>query len=306
MADLSDRRVLVTGGAGFIGSHLAAHLSQSNDVRVLDSLAKGSRDAVPADATLLEGDVRNTEAVADAVSDVDVVFHQAAQVSVAASVEAPVPSHETNVAGTLAVLEAARTHDVRVVFASSAALYGHPQSLPVDETHPASPTSPYGLDKLTGDHYTRLYADLYGLETVALRYFNAYGPGQTGGDYAGVITVFLNQALAGEPLTVEGDGDQTRDFIFVTDLVQANVLAATTQETGIAFNVGTGESVSILELAEIVREVTDADSEIVHGPPREGDIDHSRADISRAREVLGFEPTVDLRDGLQRTVAARE
>jgi UDP-glucose 4-epimerase len=200
------------------------------------------------------------------------------------------------------VLEAARKTDTRVVLASSAAIYGHPESTPIDEAHPLDPTSPYGLDKLTADQYTRLYNDLYGLDTVSLRYFNVYGPGQTGGDYAGVITVFIEQALNDDPITVHGDGDQTRDFVFIEDIVQANLLAAKTEHVGAAYNIGTGESITIRELAELIRDITNSDSEIVHTEPRDGDIEHSKADISKATEQLDFEPTVSLREGLKRTI----
>ncbi|WP_119821853.1 NAD-dependent epimerase/dehydratase family protein [Halalkaliarchaeum desulfuricum] len=216
--------------------------------------------------------------------------------------ETPHESHTINATGTLNVLDAAREHDVRVVVASSAAIYGHPEDTPIDESHPKEPTSPYGLDKLTADHYTRLYHDLYDLDTVALRYFNVYGPGQTGGDYAGVVSVFIEQALAGDDITVHGEGDQTRDFVFVEDVVRANLAAARTDHVGEAYNVGTGESVSIRELAELIQDLTDTDSDIVHTDPREGDIDHSRADISTARAKLDFEPTVSLREGLERTI----
>ena len=290
--------LLVTGGAGFIGGRLVDALTRDHDVRVLD---RAIPDHLPTDVTFIRGDVRDEATVAAATDGVDVVFHQAALVSVAQSVDRPRESHDHNVAGTLTVLDAARTHDARVVLASSAAIYGHPESQPIDESEQTTPTSPYGLEKLAVDHYARLYHELYGLETVALRYFNVYGPGQTGGDYAGVISVFLAQALAGEPITVHGDGEQTRDFVFVDDVVQANRLAATTDAVGEAFNVGTGETTTIRELADLVREYTDTESTIVHTEPREGDIRHSQADVSKARELLGYEPTVSFTDGLERT-----
>ena len=242
--------------------------------------------------------IHHEQTVREAMAGVDLVYHQAASVSVSRSVEQPQESHETNVSGTLTILEPARREDARVVFASSAAIYGDPDSLPIAEEHPTSPQSPYGLEKLTGDRYLRLYNELYGLETVPLRYFNVYGPRQTGGDYAGVITVFRNQAQAGEALTVHGDGTQTRDFVHVADIVQANLRAGTTDVVGVPFNIGTGECVSIRELAETVREVADRSVEIVHQEPREGDIEESEADISRARETLGYKPTRSLQAGL--------
>lgn len=294
------RRVLITGGSGFIGGALVDAFRSETDVRVLD-IDPGN---MPSDAVeLIEGDIRDREVVEQAVDGVDVVFHQAALVSVAASVDDPVESHTTNATGTLRVLEAARRHDSRVVLASSAAVYGDPDSVPVTETARLVPMSPYGLGKLASDHYARLYHDLYGLETVALRYFNVYGPGQSGGDYAGVIDVFLDQARNGDQITVHGDGEQTRDFVHVADVVQANRLAAETDHVGTAYNIGTGSSTSITHLAERIRDAVGSDSSVINTEPREGDIRHSRADITRAREQLGYEPTVDLDTGLHTLVS---
>jgi len=302
MTALRDQRILVTGGAGFVGSRLAARLCQDNDVVVLDSLVGGDREAVPSEAEFIEGDIRDESAVADAMAGVDCVFHEAALVSVDRSVEVPTESHDNNVEGTLTILEAARSRDTRVVLASSAAIYGHPTEVPITEDHPMEPTSPYGLDKLACDHYARLYHDRYGMDTVALRYFNAYGPGQTGGDYAGVISIFIEQALAGDDITVEGDGEQTRDFVYIDDIVDANLAAAGTAAVGAGYNIGTAESVTIRELAELIQDITDTDSDIVHVEAREGDIDHSRAAVSKAEEHLDFEAAVPLREGLERTV----
>jgi UDP-glucose 4-epimerase len=295
---VTDRTILVTGGAGFVGSHIAdAHLP-ANDVRILDNFTSGKRENVPPEATLIEGDIRDDDALAEAMDGVDIVFHQAAIVSVARSVEDPTTNHAVNGRGTLDVLEAARRQDARVVFASSAAIYGTPDAIPVTETESKDPSSPYGLEKLAGDHYCRLYADLYDLPTVALRYFNIYGPRQSGGDYAGVIKAFTEQARDGGPLTVHGDGEQTRDFVNVADVVQANVLAASTDATGEAFNVGTGSRTSIHQLAELIRDEIDPVAEITHVDAREGDVRHSGADITKARDQLGFEPTISLADGL--------
>lgn len=295
---LSGESVLVTGGAGFIGGHIVDELRDRADVTVLDDFSSGEEANVPPSVEVREADVRDADAVADAVAEADVVFHEAAVVDVAQSVETPVRCHGVNVDGTLNVLEAARAHDARVVVASSAAIYGAPTSTPVDESERTAPLSPYGIDKLAVDHYARRYHDLYGVDTVSLRYFNAYGPGQSGGDYAGVIDVFFEQARAGDELTVHGDGTQTRDFVHVDDVVRANLLAATTEEVGSAYNVGTGTSVTINELAERVKAVVGSDSPVVHTEERSGDIQHSRADIGRARRKLGYEPTVSLSDGL--------
>ncbi|WP_207589774.1 NAD-dependent epimerase/dehydratase family protein [Halomontanus rarus] len=296
---LAGTSVLITGGAGFIGGELAHTLAAPADVTVLDDCSSGDPDRVPSDATFVRGDIRDRQTVSDAMDGVDVVFHEAALVSVAESVETPLESHSRNSTGTLTVLEAARDHDARVICASSAAIYGHPEQVPVSETDPKEPTSPYGLDKLALDHQTRLYHELYGLDTVALRYFNAYGPDQPANDYSGVISIFFERALNDESLVIFGDGEQTRDFVFVDDIVQANLRAAVTDEVGEAYNVGTGTRVTITELAESIIEVTDSDSEIVYEAPREGDIRHSGANISKARDLLGFEPTVSLEEGLR-------
>ncbi len=299
---VTGRTVLITGGAGFIGRHLVETLVFENEVRVFDNLTTGRLANVPNRATLLEDDIQNENALTRATDSIDIIFHEAALVSVAHSVEEPQTSHEINAEATLSLLEAARNEDARVVLASSAAIYGHPESIPITEDHPKEPTSPYGLDKLATDHYARLYNDLYDLETVALRYFNVYGPGQVAGDYSGVISVFIDQALSGEDITVHGDGEQTRDFVYIDDVVQANCKAATTDAVGEAYNVGTGESVTIRELAELIQDITDTDSDIVHTDERTGDIEHSKADISKADQQLEYEPTVSLREGLEHTV----
>lgn len=296
---VSGRTVLITGGAGFIGSHLADALVANNDVIVLDDLSSGSRENVPDGARFVEGDVRDPDDVADATDGVDLIFHEAAVVSVAQSIDEPESCHDVNFDGTLRILEAARRQDARLVFASSAAMYGDPTTLPIDESEPADPQSPYGIDKCAADHYVRTYHDLYDLETVALRYFNVYGPRQTASDYSGVISVFRDQARAGDPITVDGDGTQTRDFVHVGDVVQANLRAATTEHVGAAYNVGTGDETSIRTLAETIQETVDTDSSIVHGEPRPGDIERSRADVTKARQRLGFESDVALADGLE-------
>lgn len=299
---MSEQRVLVTGGSGFIGGAIADSYRNEANVRILDV---DPDPVAPADIEVIDGDVRDPETVDAAMAGVDVVFHEAARVSVSASIDDPLESHAINATGTLQVLEAAREHDARAVVASSAAVYGDPDGVPVTETDSLDPTSPYGMNKLAVDHYVRLYNDLYGLEAVALRYFNVYGPGQPGGDYAGVIDVFFDQARNGDPLTVHGDGQQTRDFVHIDDVVRANRLAAETDRVGRAFNVGTGDSVTIERLAELVRDTVGSDPPIVHTDPREGDIRHSRADTTRATNELGFDATVDLVDGLATLDAAR-
>ncbi|MDJ1434804.1 NAD-dependent epimerase/dehydratase family protein [Halostagnicola sp. A-GB9-2] len=298
----TDQTILITGGAGFIGSHLATELVADNDVRILDNLTTGERSNIPAEARLIEGNIQENETIEHATENVDVIFHEAALVSVEKSIENPVESHEINATATLNLLEAARNEDARSVLASSAAIYGHPKRTPITESDPKEPTSPYGLDKLTLDQYARQYHDLYGLETVALRYFNAYGPGQVAGDYSGVISVFIDQALSGEDITVHGDGEQTRDFVFIDDVVQANRKAAMTDAVGEAYNIGTGESITIRKLAELIQDITDTNSDIVHTDARTGDIDHSEASISKARKQLDYDPSVSIREGLEQTI----
>ncbi|MWV40031.1 NAD-dependent epimerase/dehydratase family protein [Natrialba sp. INN-245] len=300
--ELTDQTVVITGGAGFIGSHLATALDSASGVRILDDLTTGQRENIPDEAILFEGDLRDEDTLVQATDEIDIIFHEAALVSVQQSIETPLTSHEINVDGTLSLLEVARKQDARIVLASSAAIYGHPIHVPITEVHSKNPTSPYGLDKLTIDHYARLYHDLYDLETIALRYFNVYGPGQVAGDYSGVISVFIDQALSGEDITVHGDGDQTRDFVFIDDVVQANRKAATTDAVGEVYNIGTGESITIRELAELIQDITDTNSDIVHTEARTGDIDHSEADISKAKEHLDYEPSVSIREGLEQTI----
>jgi UDP-glucose 4-epimerase len=299
---ITGETIVVTGGAGFVGSNIAAALADDNEVRVLDDLSTGTPERVPADADLVEGDVRDATLVEEAVGDADLVFHEAAEVSVQRSVEEPKRSNDVNVGGTLNVLEAAREADARVVFASSCAIYGVPESIPLSEDAPARPRSPYAIDKYAAESYVRAYHDLYGLETVALRYFNVYGPGQSGGEYSGVISIFRDQAAAGDPITVEGDGEQTRDFVHVDDVVRANLAAATTDAVGEAFNVGTGRETSVRELAEAIRSVAESDSEIVHEDARPGDVPASAADLAKSSALLGYGPTVDLQTGLRTLV----
>lgn len=219
--------VLITGGADFIGSHLVEELVQTaEEVRVLDDHSADRRERLPDEVQLYEEDIRDDDLVAEAMSGVDHIFHLAAQVSVDRSVEDPTASHATNVGGTLAVLEAARMVGARVIMASSAAVYGEAETVPVAEDSRKDPRSPYGLEKLTADRYARRYHELYGLETVVLRYFNVYGPRQSGGQYSGDIDTFVRQAFSGEPLTVHGDGKQTRDFVHIADVVRATLAAA--------------------------------------------------------------------------------
>ena len=305
---LGSRRALVTGGAGFIGGHLVAGLvAEGWRVRVLDDFSSGfeSNLADVVDVVeLLRGDVRDEVTLARAVAGVEVVFHQAAVASVPRSVAEPLRTNSVNLDGTLQVLEAARRAGVRrVVYAASSSAYGNSEELPKVETMTAEPLSPYALQKLAGELYCQLYSSLYGLETVALRYFNIFGPRQDPkSEYAAVIPRFICAALAGEGATIFGDGKQTRDFIFVQDAVRANLLAAdSVRASGAVINVATGRRISLNDLWRAIREITGVTAPSRHLPARAGDVRDSVADPTLARELLGFEPAVDLREGLRRT-----
>ena len=301
--------ILVTGGAGFIGSHLAGHLAGlGHEVRILDNLATGRRSnvlAIQEDVELLEGDIQSYERVHNAVAGCDVVYHLAALPSVPRSVQDPLTSNATTVTGTLNVLLASRDAGVRrVVLASSSSVYGAEPELPAREDAPALPISPYATAKLACEGYCRTFTGVYGLETVALRYFNVFGPRQDPrSEYAAVIPRFITALLAGESPTIFGDGTQSRDFTFVEDVVEANVLAMDAPgAAGQVLNVAHGERTTVNGLLEQLGAVTGVRVEPRYAPPRAGEVRHSLADVSRARRVLGWEPRVDLREGLLRTV----
>ena len=302
---------LVTGGAGFIGSHIVAALvARGESVRVLDDLSTGHRENLAAVAdriTFVEGSVCDAAAVDEAVAGVDYVLHQAAVASVPLSMERPLHVNDVNVGGTLRVLEAARAHGVRrVVFAASCAAYGDEPRLPSAEDDPPSPISPYAVTKLVGELYTRVYAREMGLPAVALRYFNVFGPRQDpAGPYAAVVPRFVEAILAGGAPTIFGSGEQTRDFVYVGNVVAANLLAREAPAApGRVYNVGAGEQTSLLALVSAIGEVMGRRITPIHAPARAGDVLHSRADITRARAELGYEPVVGLREGIERTVAA--
>jgi UDP-glucose 4-epimerase len=303
-------RVLVTGGGGFIGSHLAAELlEQGYRVRVLDNFATGRREnlhALEGDVEIVEGDIQSYERVTKAVAGCEVVFHQAALPSVPRSVQDPLTSNATNVIGTLNVLLAARDHEVRrVVYASSSSVYGLNPELPKHEDAPTVPISPYATAKLAAEGYTRSIHGVYGLDTVSLRYFNVFGPRQDPtSQYAAVIPNFITALLAEERPVIFGDGEQSRDFTYVANVVQANLLAmdAPPSVAGRVYNIACGERVTLNQLVGELRHLLGSDVEPIYAAPRAGDIPHSLADVSRARTDLGYEPTVKLRDGLERTI----
>ncbi len=294
--------VLVTGGAGFIGSHsVEALLADGARVTVLDNFSAGKRANLPqhADLCVIEGDIRDADTVRRALAEATHVLHLAAQVSVRASVDQPVHSAGHNIAGFLNVLDAARMRgNVRTVYASSAAVYGAPKSLPLDESSPCEPTSPYGLEKLVNDQYAAMFRALYGVSVLGLRYFNVYGPRQDpASPYAGVISRFSDRLRQDAPLTVFGDGEQTRDFVFVKDVARANAAALRSTEGGV-INVGTGKSVTLLELIDALGKCAGRVPQVRFDAPAAGDIRHSAMRPERIRSVFGFVPPTALQDGL--------
>ena len=296
-------RVLVTGGAGFIGSHSVEHLLANGDsVTVLDNFTSGKHAYLPQHAalTVIEGDIRDAAVVEAAMRNATHVLHLAAQVSVRASVEDPAHSASHNVAGFINVANCARRcAGTRLVYASSAAVYGSPKTLPLDERSNCAPTSPYGLEKLIDDQYAQLFEALFGLNVLGLRYFNIYGPRQDPrSPYAGVISRFVARIVAAEPLSVFGDGQQTRDFVHVKDVARANLAALQSAARGI-INVGTGSSVSLLELIGLIGRCRGRVPEVRFEPPLSGDIRHSSMRPDRMREALGFVASIPLAEGLK-------
>lgn len=301
--------VLVTGGGGFIGSHLVGRLlGEGYGVRVLDNFATGNRDnlaEVLDEIELVEGDVQSYERVNTAVRGCEIVLHQAALPSVPRSIQDPLTSNAANVIGTLNILLASRDERVkRVVYASSSSVYGANQELPKREDGPALPISPYAVAKLAGEGYCRSFSQVYGLETVALRYFNVFGPRQDPlSQYAAVIPRFISAFLNGERPTVFGDGEQSRDFTYVDNVTEATLLAANADGvSGKAFNVACGERATLNAIIEELRELTGEEIAAIHDDPRTGDVRHSLADISAARKELGYEPGIDVRAGLKLTL----
>lgn len=308
---MSGVRALVTGGSGFIGSNLVHGLVDAgHDVRVLDNFSTGHRrnlDDVRSDVELVEGDLRSYERVSNAVRGCEVVFHQGALPSVPRSIQDPLTSSETNIGGTLNVLLAARDAGTRrVVFASSSSVYGDTEEMPRVESQPIAPLAPYAVAKLAAEQYCRAFHRVYGLETVALRYFNVFGRRQDPfSQYSAVIPKFIFALRAGERPTVHGTGNQSRDFTYVEDVVRANLLAM--DAAGVAgeiFNIARGEAHSLNQLIAELQDVMNSDVEPHYTDPRTGDVEHSLADISKARRMLGYEPAVAFRDGLERTAEA--
>lgn len=303
-------KVLVTGGAGFIGSHLAAALvEQEHDVTVLDNLSAGNRmnlAGLPS-LTFLEGDVGDYDLMVQAAAGCDLIFHQAAMVSVPRSIIEPRLNHHSNVSGVFNVFEAARQAGVRrVVYASSSAIYGDEPTLPKREESAIVPLTPYGAAKAMAELYAAVYARNYPQTTsVGLRYMNVYGPRQDpSSPYSGVLSIFCQAAVDGKRCTVFGDGNQTRDFVFVSDVVQANLRAATASlaDRAAVFNIGSGTATSLNQIIELLNRFAPQPLNVLYTAERQGDIRHSVADIGRARTLLGFQPQVGLQDGLRLTL----
>ncbi len=303
-------KYLVTGGAGFIGSHLAETLAgQGHDVVVLDNLLTGHRanlDTFRDAVTFVEGSITDADTLRRCCEGVDAIFHQAALASVPRSVDDPLASNEHNVTGSLNVFWIAREMGVRrVVYAASSSAYGDTEELPKRETMPANPLSPYAVTKYVGELYGKVFTGIYGLSTVGLRYFNVFGPRQDPkSQYAAVIPLFITRYLAGRAPTIHGDGGQTRDFTFIRNVVEANIAAAGAgdEASGKVVNIACGDRVSVKDLCLKIRDLVGSDLAPEHEPPRVGDVRDSQADITQARRLLNWEPSVTLEDGLQVTV----
>lgn len=303
---------LVTGGAGFIGSNIVKELLRRGEkVRVLDNFATGKREnLLPFNGNpnleVIEGDLRSFHIVRDAVRGCDYVLHQGALPSVPRSIKDPITSNEVNINGTLHILEAAREFGVkRVVFASSSSVYGNNATLPKVETMPVAPLSPYALTKYAGERYCQVFHALYGVETVALRYFNVFGPNQDPtSQYSAVIPKFIKMIKEGRRPVIYGDGTQSRDFTYVSNNVEANLLACTVPDVaGEVFNIACGERYTLLDLVHTINEILGTRVEPLFEPPRPGDVKHSLADIEKAKRMLGFEVKVKFREGLEKIIS---
>jgi nucleoside-diphosphate-sugar epimerase len=301
-------RALVTGGAGFIGSHIVEGLLQSGaSVRVLDNFSSGKRaniESFKGDLEILEGDLRDAGCIKTATREVDLVFHLAAFVSVPQSMVEPETCFAVNVTGTVSLLEAARLAGVRkVILSSSTAVYGNPDQFPTNEEMPPQPLSPYALSKQVNELYARLYTRTFNLPVIALRYFNVYGPRQRpDSEYAAAISIFTRRLVSNEPITIYGDGRQSRDFIFVKDVVRANLRAAESDAAGEVFNICTGHETTLLDLLEELSEVSPGQPVVHFAAPRPGDVYRSLGDPEKAAAILGFHAETSLADGLAQTV----
>ena len=293
---------LVTGGAGFIGSNLVRLLLEKGfRTRVLDNLTTGyAKNLAHMDVEFVQGDVRDARTVENALKGTDVVFHLAASIGNVKSLSNPQEDSEVNVVGTINVLEAARKNGVRrIVYSSSAAIFGELLTMPIAEDHPQNPDSPYGVSKLAGEKQVLCFGRLYDLTVICLRYFNVYGINQRYDAYGNVIPIFANCLFTKSPLTIYGDGDQTRDFVNVKDVARANLLASTKAQNSGVYNVGCGRNITINQLAAYVQDASGIATSVQHGPPRKGEVRHCRADISKLVNDFGFQPDADIVAGLR-------
>ena len=302
---MKNKKVAVTGGLGFIGSHLIGKLNEDNEVVIIDNLTSGDiKNIEGLDFTKIDTDFGDiTQANLELIfEDVDYVFHMAAVTSVLQSVNDPLRSNEVNITGTLKVLEAAKKCEVKkLILSSSSAVYGETETIPIGEKNPINPLSPYAVTKATGELYCRVYSEIYELPTIALRYFNVFGPKQDpNSQYAAVIPIFIDKLLKNESPIIYGDGEQTRDFVSVKQVVEANILAAESNETG-SYNIGLGKSTSVNQLFEMIKEVMEKDIKPIYENERPGEIKHSVADISKAKSI-GYMPKKDFTKELAETV----
>ena len=301
---------LVTGGAGFIGSNIVEKLlSIGEKVRVLDNFSTGKRGNILPfldRIELVEGDIRSYHIVREAVDGVDFILHQAALPSVPRSIKDPITTNEVNVAGTLNILEAAKNTGIkRVVYASSSSVFGNSAILPKKEDMATEPVSPYAVSKLAGEKYCKVFFKVFGLETVILRYFNVFGPKQDPtSQYSGVIAKFINAFLNNKPITVYGDGEQSRDFTYVEDVVEANIISANCSSdcAGEVFNAARGDRVTLNQMIKLLKEIFNIDKQVIYTAPRPGDVKHSEADVSKIERELGYKTKTAFKDGLTKTV----
>jgi UDP-glucose 4-epimerase len=302
---------LVTGGAGFIGSHIVKRLVRDGArVRVVDNLSTGQikrLNGVLSSIEFIEGDLAEDSLANTVVDGVDYVLHQAALPSVQRSVADPLVTNRANVTATVNLLEGCRNARVRrFVYAASSSAYGDTEVLPKNENLPPNPLSPYALQKFVGERYCKLYRDLYGLETVSLRYFNVFGPGQDPhSEYSAVIPKFITRLLANQPITIHGDGEQSRDFTFIDNVVEANLLALEAPDAvGKMCNIGCGERTTLNRLVALLEELLRVKAQVSYGPAKAGDVRHSLADIERAKAILNYQPNITVEEGLRRTIEA--
>jgi len=301
-------KVLVTGGAGFIGSHLVEELAKDYDVVIVDDLSTGRLENIDnlitkKNVKFVKGNITELALLKEVIRDIDYVFHQAAIPSVLKSIENPLAVNNANINGTLNVLIASRDAGVKkVIYASSSAVYGDSPELTRREDTKPDPLSPYAVTKIAGEYYCKVFYEMYGLKTVSLRYFNVFGPRQDPkSDYAAVIPKFISSMLQDKPPTIYGDGEQSRDFVYVKDVVQANILACRKNAGGV-FNVACGERITVNELVSEINKILNKKIAPVYVSPKKGDIRHSLADITKAKKILGYEPKYDLEDGLKESI----